>query len=234
MIFSDLDDLQTSLDPDALQITRPVWRKRVWSAPAAYANVLALFCWRDDEAPMVGDMDAPMQHYANNLLSAPQATVSVLKKSFGKANVSVGDKRSPTKPGREKQSTPRHILWSTLRNQGENMRNWDGKPTSALQTRVRELRSKTPAGGVLPGEVLLQFPEDSPPEGRDGLQSLIYDMQLSRMEVVGPLVKSRVALPPARRRRGIIKFIGLCGFDGLAHQNHKSVGPWWTLLHSAA
>ncbi|PKU33224.1 hypothetical protein llap_16472 [Limosa lapponica baueri] len=27
MIFSDLDNLQTSLDPDALQITGPVWRK---------------------------------------------------------------------------------------------------------------------------------------------------------------------------------------------------------------
>ncbi|PKU31044.1 hypothetical protein llap_18651 [Limosa lapponica baueri] len=90
MIFSDLDDLQTSLDPDALQITGPVWRK-----------------W---------------------------ATVSVLKKPFGKANVSVGDKHFPTKPGREKQSTPRHILWSTLCNQGENMRNLDGKPALALQT----------------------------------------------------------------------------------------------------
>ncbi|PKU30111.1 ubiquitin carboxyl-terminal hydrolase 4 [Limosa lapponica baueri] len=99
IIFSDLDDLQTSLDPDALQITGPIWRKWVLSAPAAYANVLALFCWRDDEALTVGDMDARMQHYANNLLSAPQASVSVLKKSFGKANISGGDKHFPNKPG---------------------------------------------------------------------------------------------------------------------------------------
>ncbi|PKU29135.1 ubiquitin carboxyl-terminal hydrolase 4 [Limosa lapponica baueri] len=72
MIFSNLDDLQTSLDPDAVQITGPIWRKWVLSAPAAYANVLALFCWRDNEALTVGDMDAQMQHYANKLLSAPQ------------------------------------------------------------------------------------------------------------------------------------------------------------------
>ncbi|PKU29989.1 ubiquitin carboxyl-terminal hydrolase 4 [Limosa lapponica baueri] len=102
MIFSDLDDLQTSLDPDALQITVPIWRK-----------------W---------------------------ASVSVLKKSFGKANISVGDKCSPTKPGREKQSTPQCILWSALRNQGENIRNWDGKPTLALETRVHELWMPKPNG----------------------------------------------------------------------------------------
>ncbi|XP_074425969.1 uncharacterized protein LOC141736129 isoform X3 [Larus michahellis] len=147
MTFSDLGNLQTSLDSDALKITRPVWHKWLLSAPAAYVNALALFCWRHDEAPTVGEMGARMQRYAHSLLSAPQASVSVLKKSFGKASISAGDKRFPTKPVQEKQSTSRYTLWSTLRNQGENMRNWDGKPTSALQTWVRQLRSKTTKRG---------------------------------------------------------------------------------------
>lgn len=31
------------------------------------------------------------------------------------------------------------------------------------------------------------------------------------------------ALPPARQRKGAIRFIGLCGFKGLAHQTHRSI-----------
>ena len=39
--------------------------------------------------------------------------------------------------------TPRGTLWFYLRDHGEDMRNWDGKPTSSLEARVRELRGKT-------------------------------------------------------------------------------------------
>jgi len=39
--------------------------------------------------------------------------------------------------------TPRGTLWFYLRDHGEDMRNWDGKPTSALEAQVRELRGKT-------------------------------------------------------------------------------------------
>jgi len=35
--------------------------------------------------------------------------------------------------------TPRDTLWFYLRDHGEDMRKWDGKPTSALEARVREL-----------------------------------------------------------------------------------------------
>jgi len=33
--------------------------------------------------------------------------------------------------------------------------------------------------------------------------------------------------------KGIIEFIGLCGFDGLAHQNHRNIRHWWIPVHSA-
>ena len=45
-------------------------------------------------------------------------------------------------------------------------------------------------------------------------------------------VTNRGALPPARRGKGIIECIGLCGLDGLAHQNHRDIKHWWTLVHS--
>ncbi|KAK4830950.1 hypothetical protein QYF61_014409 [Mycteria americana] len=38
--------------------------------------------------------------------------------------------------------TPRATLWFYLRDHGEDMRKWDGKPTSALEARVRELQGK--------------------------------------------------------------------------------------------
>ena len=34
-------------------------------------------------------------------------------------------------------------LWFFLRDQGEDMRKWDGEPTFKLEARVRELRGKT-------------------------------------------------------------------------------------------
>jgi len=37
----------------------------------------------------------------------------------------------------------RGTLWFYLRDHGEDMRKWDGKPTSSLEARVRELRGKT-------------------------------------------------------------------------------------------
>jgi len=39
--------------------------------------------------------------------------------------------------------TPQSTLWFYLRDHGEDMRKWDGKPTSSLEARVRELRGKT-------------------------------------------------------------------------------------------
>jgi len=43
--------------------------------------------------------------------------------------------------------TPRGTLWFYLRDHGEDMRKWDGKPTSSLEARVRELRGKAVTKG---------------------------------------------------------------------------------------
>jgi len=45
------------------------------------------------------------------------------------------------------------------------------------------------------------------------------------------MIRIRGVLPPARWRKGTTGFIGLCGFDGLARQIHKSIELQWTLVH---
>lgn len=45
-------------------------------------------------------------------------------------------------PAQERGGTPRDNLWFYLPDRGEDMRRWDGKPTSALAAQVCELREK--------------------------------------------------------------------------------------------
>ncbi|XP_027497125.1 U1 small nuclear ribonucleoprotein 70 kDa-like [Corapipo altera] len=53
--------------------------------------------------------------------------------------------RSPSFTHRRKEN-PKHWsrnqLWAYLRSKGENMKKWDGQPTSKLEARVRELKQK--------------------------------------------------------------------------------------------
>ncbi|RMB89415.1 hypothetical protein DUI87_34206 [Hirundo rustica rustica] len=56
--------------------------------------------------------------------------------------------RGQQPPARERGYTPRADLWYFLRDHGEDMGRWDGKPTSALAARVRELKERnTNRGG---------------------------------------------------------------------------------------
>jgi len=56
-------------------------------------------------------------------------------------------KRSSAQERGYRGYTPWGILWFYLRDHGEDMRKWDGKPTSSLEARVRELRGKTVTKG---------------------------------------------------------------------------------------
>ncbi|RMB99548.1 hypothetical protein DUI87_23801 [Hirundo rustica rustica] len=56
--------------------------------------------------------------------------------------------RAQHPPARERGYTPRAGLWFFLCDHGEDMGKWDGKPTSALAARVRELKERnTNRGG---------------------------------------------------------------------------------------
>ncbi|KAK4831870.1 hypothetical protein QYF61_019882 [Mycteria americana] len=52
MIYDDLDNKQLSKDPEEVKCTQPMWQKLVRSAPASYANSLAILTWKDEEGPM--------------------------------------------------------------------------------------------------------------------------------------------------------------------------------------
>ncbi|RMB89873.1 hypothetical protein DUI87_33737 [Hirundo rustica rustica] len=56
--------------------------------------------------------------------------------------------RGQQPPARERGYTPRADLWFFLSDHGEDMGRWNGKPTSALAARVRELKERnTNRGG---------------------------------------------------------------------------------------
>ncbi|KAM9591500.1 uncharacterized protein ACIBXB_006301 [Morphnus guianensis] len=54
----------------------------------------------------------------------------------------IGSKHSSAQERGERKYRRRANLWFYLRDHGEDMRKWDGKPTSVLDARVRELREK--------------------------------------------------------------------------------------------
>lgn len=59
------------------------------------------------------------------------------------------------------QVTLRFYRWDNA----DDVKNLDGKPTSILETRVRELQDRNQSQvGVLPGELLLQSPMSSFPD----------------------------------------------------------------------
>ena len=51
----------------------------------------------------------------------------------------IRDKRFSAQEREYRGYTPRDTLWFYLRDHREDMRKWDGKPTSSLDARVREL-----------------------------------------------------------------------------------------------
>jgi len=71
----------------------------------------------------------------------------------------------------------------------------------------------------------LQFPVGSSPDRVESLILLLVLLKgsLCKKWVTNTLTRIRGALPPAGWRTGTTRFIGLCGFDGLAHQIHKSI-----------
>ncbi|RMC19127.1 hypothetical protein DUI87_03731 [Hirundo rustica rustica] len=83
----------------------------------------------------------------------PVAVAPVQKKKSKSKSVRIVTDEEPTRvsairsrcpPARERGYTPQGNLWSFLREHGEDMRKWDGKPISSLAACVRELKRETP------------------------------------------------------------------------------------------
>jgi len=128
----------------------------VRSAPSSYANSLAVVDWKVKEAPTVDEVAVRLWQYEESISSSLVSAVEKLawevrriKESRSssppvRASVSAIRGKSFSAQYREYRGyTPQGTLWFYLRDHGEDMRKWDGKPTSSLEARVRELRGKT-------------------------------------------------------------------------------------------
>jgi len=124
----------------------------VRSAPSSYANSLAVVDWKGKEAPAVDEVAVRLRQYeeslSSSLVSATEKLVKRLERNMSyfppvRASVSaIRGKRFSAQEREYRGYTPWGTLWFYLHDHGEDMRKWDGKPTSSLEARVRELRGK--------------------------------------------------------------------------------------------
>ncbi|GAB0203798.1 hypothetical protein GRJ2_002845400 [Grus japonensis] len=106
--------------------------------------------WKGEEAPTVDEVAGRLQQYEESLSSS---LVSAVEKLFQKVqqlkeNMSysppvqtsisaIRSKHSSAQERGYRGYTPQGTLWFYLRDHGEDMRKWDGKPTLTLEARVR-------------------------------------------------------------------------------------------------
>ncbi|KAM6375957.1 uncharacterized protein FN964_001899 [Alca torda] len=160
MIYYDLDNADLPTDPDEVHCTRPMWRKFVRSAPSSYANSLAVMEWKGEEGPTVDEVAGWLWGYEESLFSPLVSAVEKLSRKVQqleenmsysppvRASISaIRSRHFPTQEREYRAYTPRGTLWFYLRDHGEDMRKWDGQPTSILRTRVQELQGRTTTKG---------------------------------------------------------------------------------------
>ncbi|KAK4811292.1 hypothetical protein QYF61_023344 [Mycteria americana] len=156
VIYGDLNDVRSPIDPDEVQCTRPMWRKLVRNMPPSCANSLAILTWKDGEGPTVNEAASNLREYEESISSSFVSAVRELSQEFKRfkedlsyslpIRTSVSAIRSQRSSAQERGYrgyTPQGTLWFYLRDHGEDMRKWDGKPTSTLEARVRDLQGKT-------------------------------------------------------------------------------------------
>ncbi|RMC09781.1 hypothetical protein DUI87_13568 [Hirundo rustica rustica] len=140
--------------------------------PSQYATYIATIN-PDNNRETVGSVANKLRNYESIISGPMQAQVSAVAKELRERMEEVTEEirevrekmrrnsshvapvrvtgprvRGQQPPARERGYTPRADLWYFLRDHGEDMGRWDGKPTSALAARVRELKEKnTNRGG---------------------------------------------------------------------------------------
>jgi len=152
LVYYEPDNEQVPTDPDEVQCTASMWRKFVRSAPFSYANSLAIVDWKGEEVPTVDEVAVQLRQYEQSLFSTLVSAVEKLTWKVQKiqenisysphirASISAIRGKSSSAQERENRGyTPQGTLWFYQRDHGEDMRKWDGKPTSSLEARVREL-----------------------------------------------------------------------------------------------
>jgi len=155
LVYYEPDDEQVPTDPDEVQCSAYMWRNFVRSARSSYANSLAIIDWKGKEAPAVDEVAVRLWQYEESLSSSLVSAVNKLSWQFQqfKEDMSysppvqacisaIRGKHFSAQEREYRGYTTRGTLWFYLCDHGEDMRKWDGKPTSRLEARVRKLRCK--------------------------------------------------------------------------------------------
>ncbi|KAK4810757.1 hypothetical protein QYF61_007731 [Mycteria americana] len=138
VVYSDLNNEQLSKDP--------------WPSPGHTTHVAEV----DGDGPTVDEVASQLWEYEESISSSLLSAVEKLSWEFQRlkedmsysppVETSVSAIRSQRSSAQERGYrgyTPRGTLWFYLHDHGEDMRKWDGKPTSTLEARVHELQGKT-------------------------------------------------------------------------------------------
>ncbi|KAK4810702.1 hypothetical protein QYF61_007676 [Mycteria americana] len=82
VIYGDLNDVRSPIDPDEVQCTRPMWRKLVRNAPPSCANSLAILTWKDRDGPTVNEAASNLREYEESISSSFVSAVRELSQEF--------------------------------------------------------------------------------------------------------------------------------------------------------
>ncbi|KAK4829624.1 LOW QUALITY PROTEIN: hypothetical protein QYF61_005751 [Mycteria americana] len=171
-----LKELTDMEDPDEVKCTRPTWRKLVRSAPASYANSLAILTCKDGEGQTADELAGQLWQYKESLSSSLMSAVEKLVQLSNSKRIDPTPHlyrpvsqllgRSSAQERGYSGCTPRATLWFYLHDHGKNMRKWDGKSALTLEARVCELQGKTITQGSSSSKIATpvssgQFPRQS-------------------------------------------------------------------------
>ncbi|TRZ10533.1 hypothetical protein HGM15179_016574 [Zosterops borbonicus] len=148
-------DGQHDNDPDKVRCTGQMLWSLANLGPSQYTTFIATID-ADTNRETVGSVANKLRNYESMINGPMQAHISAVIKEFKeemremreemkKVNAApvrvTGPKFSAQhSPARDRGYTPRANLWFFLRDHGEDMGRWDGKPTSVLAARVRQLK----------------------------------------------------------------------------------------------
>ncbi|RMB89960.1 hypothetical protein DUI87_33659 [Hirundo rustica rustica] len=153
-------------DPDKVMCTGQMLWNLATLGPSQYTTFIATI-HPDNTRETVGSVAKKLRNYESIICGPMQAQVSAVAKELRERMEEVTEEirevreemrrnsshvapvrvtgprvRAQQPPARERGYTPRADLWYFLRDHGEDMGRWDGKPTSALAARVRELKER--------------------------------------------------------------------------------------------
>ncbi|RMC04379.1 hypothetical protein DUI87_19200 [Hirundo rustica rustica] len=156
-------------DPNKVRCTGQMLWNLATLGPSQYATFIATIN-ADNNRETVGSVVNKLRNYESMISGPMQAQVSVMVKELREEMREMREEmreemrrnsshvapvrvtgprvRAQHPPDRDRGYSPQTDLWFFLRDHGEDMGRWDGKPTSALAARVRELKERnTNRGG---------------------------------------------------------------------------------------